>query len=60
MQPNVDTWDAELLELAEATERAAKLVGEPSIAARLRAMAEEVRGLAGGVPSPSSDCRLPA
>ena len=42
MRPNQDDWEAELLELAETTEQLADAVTDPVIAARLRAMAEEL------------------
>ncbi len=46
MRPNMKEADAELLQLAQATERVAEIIGDPSIAARLRKIADEVRALA--------------
>ena len=46
MEPNLDEADEELLELARATDRVAETVADPVIAARLRAMADEVRAMA--------------
>ena len=60
MQPNQGDWEAELLELAEATEQLADAVGDPVITARLRAMAEELRSMLRHGSSLSGACCLPA
>jgi hypothetical protein len=46
VQTNQDDWEAQLLELAQTTERVADAVGNRSIADRLRAIADEVRSMA--------------
>lgn len=46
MRPRSDEADAELLELALATEQVARAVADPLIAARLREIAGEVRTMA--------------
>jgi hypothetical protein len=46
VQTNQDDWEAQLLELAQTTERVADAVGIRMIADRLRAIADEVRSMA--------------
>jgi hypothetical protein len=46
VQTNQNDWEAQLLELAQSTERVADAVGNRMIADRLRAIAEEVRTMA--------------
>ena len=46
MQTDPDDWEAQLLELAQTTERVADAVGDRMIADRLRAIADEVRSMA--------------
>jgi len=60
VRPNQDDWEAELLELAETTEQLADAVTDPVIAARLRAMAEELRSMLGHGSSLSGACCRPA
>jgi hypothetical protein len=60
VQPNQNDWEAELLDLAEATEQLADAVTDQSIALRLRAMAEELRSMAQHGSSLSGACCLPA
>ena len=46
MQTDPDDWEAQMLELAETTERVADAVGDRTIADRLRGIAGEVRTMA--------------
>ncbi|HET7883777.1 MAG TPA: hypothetical protein VFL55_23015 [Acetobacteraceae bacterium] len=60
MQANQDDWEAELLDLAEATDQLADAVTDQSIAARLRMMADELRSMLGHGSSLEGACCLPA
>jgi hypothetical protein len=60
VQTDPDNWEAQLLELAQTTERVADAVGNRTIADRLRAIADEVRTLAESNRNLSKTCRLPA
>jgi hypothetical protein len=46
VQTDQGDWEAQLLELAQTTERVADTVGNRMIADRLRAIADEVRAMA--------------
>ena len=46
MQTDPDDWGAQLLELAQTTERVADAIGDRTITDRLRAIADEVRTMA--------------
>jgi len=66
VQPNRDEVDLELLALAAATDRVAEAVGDAAIRARLKVIADEVRGMARrgrnplGGPEISDECYPPA
>ena len=60
VQSNQGDWEAELLDLAEVTEQLAEAVADPVIAARLRAMAEELRSMVRHGSNLSGACCLPA
>ena len=60
MQSNQGDWEAELLELAEATEQLADAVTDQAIADRLRVMAEELRSMVRHGSNLSGACCLPA
>jgi predicted transcriptional regulator len=59
VRPNPDEWEAELQELADATERVAQMIADPALASRLRAMAQEVRAMVQRGSHPSGACCLP-
>jgi hypothetical protein len=46
VQTNQDDWAAQILELAETTERVADAVGDRTTADRLRGIADELRTMA--------------
>ncbi len=60
MQTDPDDWEAQLLELAETTERVADAVGDRTITDRLRAIADEVRTMARHSRDPSETYCLSA
>jgi hypothetical protein len=66
VQPNQDEDDLELLALADATDRVADGINDAAIAARLRAIADEMRAMARhgggsfGGPEMLEACFLPA
>ena len=60
MQPKLGHWEIELLELALATEQVAARIADPTVAARLRAMAKELRAMTGQGSESFGACYVPA
>ena len=60
MQAYRDDWEAELRELADATEHVAGMIADQAVAARLREMAAEVRAMARHGSPLSGACCVPA